>query len=345
MSTRVLFDAIRKKDRDAVRELIREGVDLDDKRGSLFALACQIGDVAIVSMLLDAGALIDDDASDWALPLHQAVEHKRTDVVRLLLQRGANVNRRDSSRLTPLFYACDAETIAALVSAGADLLARDDSGYRATALHFAAYNGDVKIVELLMSAGCDVSALTSKGEPPLTWAWDDKIARAFVSGGADVDGGPNCSRSPLISQFVHNRLDAARFLLVCGASPNTIDENGTALIERSFYGYNGENIACMLYAAGAERRTSRFDPAQLSEKIAAEKKAMTRVQIDLIRIRAMEICVALQEKDISAHELMAIIEFACEPFSNCVRLGAKWDIVVCVKHFKERQAKAAAVVL
>ena len=75
----------------------------------------------------------------------------------------------------------------------------------------------------------------------------------------------------------------------------------------------------------------------MEREIAMAKRASAHTQIGLIRVRSMEICVALQQLQLSAHELMAIVEFACEPFVHCVRLGAKWNIVVCVKHFNERQ--------
>src|SRR5436853_5555037 len=68
MSTQSLLDAIEKKDRDAVRELLLEGVDVNckllDNARSPLVWACIIGDVAIVSMLLDAGGAIDGEDGD-----------------------------------------------------------------------------------------------------------------------------------------------------------------------------------------------------------------------------------------------------------------------------------------
>jgi ankyrin repeat protein len=92
---------------------------------------------------LDAGAKVDDRDETWIArtkevfsfgrtPLHLAVGSGRTEVARLLLDRGADVNARDDTgKETPLHYAAwdgDAELIGLLLSRKADRAARDGRG-------------------------------------------------------------------------------------------------------------------------------------------------------------------------------------------------------------------------
>jgi ankyrin repeat protein len=68
----------------------------------LAASACHTN---VVALLLDKGAKIDCPAKDNATPLHLAAQEGCTDAVNLLLAKGANVNARDDQKRTPLVRA------------------------------------------------------------------------------------------------------------------------------------------------------------------------------------------------------------------------------------------------
>jgi ankyrin len=65
----------------------------------LAASACHTN---VVALLLDKGAKIDCAAKDKATPLHLAAQEGCADAVNLLLIRGASVNARDDQKRTPL---------------------------------------------------------------------------------------------------------------------------------------------------------------------------------------------------------------------------------------------------
>ena len=71
------------------------GSSIVDYQGAtpLHIAAC-IGDEESVNVLLDCGAQIDSLNNDWYTPLHCAVESDKALVAKLLLQRGANPQRR-----------------------------------------------------------------------------------------------------------------------------------------------------------------------------------------------------------------------------------------------------------
>lgn len=62
-------------------------------------------DSALVTLLLDHGADVNDATTAGSTPLHKAAVLGNTALVRLLLARGANVNARNSGGQTPLTHA------------------------------------------------------------------------------------------------------------------------------------------------------------------------------------------------------------------------------------------------
>jgi len=59
----------------------------------------------VVVLLLDKGANINVTADDKATPLHLAAQEGCTDVVTVLLERSAKINLRDDQKRTPLVRA------------------------------------------------------------------------------------------------------------------------------------------------------------------------------------------------------------------------------------------------
>lgn len=91
-----------------------------------------------------------------------------TDTLRLVIDRGTDVNKRDALRVSPLQWAAmydHPEAIALLVQNGAGVNAKDDNG--STALHSAAFFGCTRSAKQLIELGADPRAVNGKGETPL----------------------------------------------------------------------------------------------------------------------------------------------------------------------------------
>lgn len=79
---------------------------------SHFHVACTRSPVEVVEKFLDQGASIDEPVSENAemfpgcTPLHLAVMFNRLDIAKLLLARGAALDKQDMQGLTPLHLAC-----------------------------------------------------------------------------------------------------------------------------------------------------------------------------------------------------------------------------------------------
>ena len=118
---------------------------------------------------INTKAVIDAKDENGRTPLHLAADQGQNDIARLLLQRGASVNVRDESELTPLHLASLGEQIEVVEQlldddAGVDVNAKDGDGW--TALHMAAYNGYPQVVESLIRRGADLDSINNDGKTP-----------------------------------------------------------------------------------------------------------------------------------------------------------------------------------
>jgi len=129
----------------------------------------------IVALLAAHGADVNIAARKGATPLHYACRDAAPvsgapETIALLVQSGADVNARSSGLYdgTPLHVAVEAKKHDAcklLVEGGADLNAPNSNGD--TPLHLAAEGGYTQIAKLLLASGADAAATNHAGETAL----------------------------------------------------------------------------------------------------------------------------------------------------------------------------------
>ena len=127
-------------------------VDSLDLQRQLFA-ACEHGDMSSVQAILDqdASGCVDADGGEGFTPLQIAAGNGHEDIVRLLLMRGASLDRQNLYGWTALMQAAShgrTDIVALLLQNKADPYARNKLG--ATALTVAAHYGHISIVRLLL---------------------------------------------------------------------------------------------------------------------------------------------------------------------------------------------------
>lgn len=107
--------------------------------------------------------------------LHLAAYFGVKASVQLLLDRGADVNLKESEGRTSLCWASESghiEVVRLLLKKGADLEAAD--GYGWTPLHLALWSGHIEVVRLLLEEGADLEAGDEDGRTPLLLALESR---------------------------------------------------------------------------------------------------------------------------------------------------------------------------
>ncbi len=138
--------------RELVEMLLAAGPELD-----IFE-AASVGRAARVAELLDADpSLLTAYSGDGFFPLALAAFFGHPGVVRLLLERGADVAQvaRNPMRIQALHAAVtgNAEAVKLLVDAGAPVNAKQDQGW--TPLHEAVNRNDLEMTRYLLAHGAD----------------------------------------------------------------------------------------------------------------------------------------------------------------------------------------------
>ncbi len=153
--------------------------------------AVRSGDTQAVDAALSDGANANDpSAENGRTPLFVAALHGNVGVVRLLLERSAKVDARNTDGSSVLLGAAlggEASIVALLIERGADVDARDPKG--ATPLHAAAFLGRVHAAEALLDAGADPLANDADGRAPIEMTRIDWQGTAYVLGvlGLDIE--------------------------------------------------------------------------------------------------------------------------------------------------------------
>lgn len=161
-----------------VELLIRKGAAV--KTIALWHAAYK-GHKDIAELLLANGAVIDiPGRKPWG-PLHKAAEMGRPEMVQLLLEHGADVNRRSYGKSTPLhaivFWKRDHKEVTRLLLAhGAEVNAAN--AYLETPLHQAARYGFTGTAALLLEKGAKVDLINDMDQIPLDLA--DRAGRKAV---------------------------------------------------------------------------------------------------------------------------------------------------------------------
>ena len=138
--------------------------------------AAALGDDQRLVELLDTDPdLATEEAGDGFFPLGLAAFFGHRGCVAALLARGADVHQRAANPLQvqPLHAAVvsgDSEIVRALIDAGADVDARQQAGV--TPLMGAAAGGSVELVRLLLEYGADAALQDDAGRTAADWARD-----------------------------------------------------------------------------------------------------------------------------------------------------------------------------
>ncbi|XP_054879673.1 histone-lysine N-methyltransferase EHMT2 isoform X5 [Poeciliopsis prolifica] len=175
--------------------LIQAGAQVDAKDKDLRTplLEAVINNhVDVARYLIQNGACVYHIEEDGYTGLHHAAKLGNLEIVNMLLETGqVDVNAQDNGGWTPIIWAAEhkhVQVIKSLLNRGADVSIKDKE--LNVCLHWAAYAGNIDIAELVLNSGCSLSSVNMHGDTPLHIAAREgylECVTLFLSRGADID--------------------------------------------------------------------------------------------------------------------------------------------------------------
>ena len=205
----------------------RRGVNWSS-RGRLHK-AIYTGNIFIFRTLLNLGANPDEANEYGPLLVYAARRYEGIEFCRSLLDRGVQVDSRDSSGSTPLSYAARLYRHGAicelLLDRGAEVDSTDSDGR--TPLSHCAGRGYDSVCKLLLDRGAAVDSTDSYDRTPLSYCAelnvDDSVCELLLEGGGNVDLADFQGRTPLSYSAEQGNCAISRLLLNKGARAEAPD--------------------------------------------------------------------------------------------------------------------------
>ncbi len=205
--------AVIHSDVNTVDQLVRDHADvneLDKIRNSPLCHAVSYKNDEIVTLLINAGADLNRpcQADNIPPPLHLAIEYKMFRNARILLEKGADVRMKDYRGQTPLHI-----VVSEIV--------------------YGDHGQQLEITRSLLNRGADKEARDNYGDTPLhkcASVGNTHTCAALVEAQADVNAINNQGQTPLhmavrVATYSEHS-DLVRLLVEGGADPNIRDKEG-----------------------------------------------------------------------------------------------------------------------
>lgn len=268
----VSYEVHQQEQFETVKLLLEKGADVsirDDKGETPLHLAVRLEHLKIVELLLKHGSQVDelteveetpDSPHNGRTPLIIATRsHKNPDILTCLLKAKANPNFIDKTTgYTSLHYiACaprndDPQKEQALQQAaeillqqGADPNLTIEQKSHQMAIHLAAANNHVGIVEVLLNKGADVNAKTEKGTTPMSIAAKQgavEMVKCLLKYKVDIVE----SRALFHAALCRETTEVMDILLKAGADINAPDPQGVTPLFAAVYAVSLQNVQFLL---------------------------------------------------------------------------------------------------
>jgi ankyrin repeat protein len=252
-----------------VGRLLAEGANPEARnpRGwTPLIIAANTGNVAIARLLIEKGANVNarTTSTNASTVLCFAAQKDDPDLLDVLVQHGAQINARGQNGLTALYVAVmrnNERSVKYLIAKGArlDQLAYMDArGHLYTALMVAAFNGNVRLTELLLNNGANLEKRNNFGNTALmeaALAPQPEQLKFMIEHGANVNARSPKGHTALTYAVESGRTENIKVLLAAGAVPHATirftgdpDEDGWDLVRLANLQGNPEAVQLILEA-------------------------------------------------------------------------------------------------
>eukprot|EP01135_Chromosphaera_perkinsii_P002926 Nk52_evm37s230 gene=Nk52_evmTU37s230 len=186
-------------------------------------LACKKTSVEIVKLLIEdgKGSVNAKESLTNRSCLHKAITSRNYDILRFLLEAGADVESHDYLGRRPIHFACiigSSTCLKLLLEHKAQATCEDKEGY--TPLYYAVMKGFVSCCRDLIEAGADMEAMIERQGTPLALACKyghENVAKLFIEKGANVNAMDEFGVTPLFLSCAEGAVSCVQLLIENGA--------------------------------------------------------------------------------------------------------------------------------
>ncbi|KAJ5935976.1 hypothetical protein N7454_005274 [Penicillium verhagenii] len=244
--------------------------------------AAKNGHKEVVRLLLEKGAELESNDDSRRTPLLWAARNGHKEVVRLLLEKGAELESNDDSRRTPLLWAArngHKAVVRLLLEKGAELDSKDCQGR--IPLSWAASNGHEAVVRVLLEKGAELECKNNVGgQTPLSWAASrghKAVVRLLLEKGAELESNDASRRTPLSWAAKNGHKAVVRLLLEKGAELECNDNHNYSPL--SWAASNGHEVVTRLLLEKGAKVDSKdkFNLTPLLRAASRGHKAVVRL--------------------------------------------------------------------
>ncbi|KAH0536550.1 hypothetical protein FGG08_006580 [Glutinoglossum americanum] len=255
------------------------------KRDALI-LSVKGGNEVEVKRLLNMGVDIEmKDDGEGRTALQWAAWGGKSEVTRLLLEKGAKVDAKDDNGRAALFLAAEGGygmDVQQLLEKGANPGMKDDNGN--APLLAAALRGHGAVVQQLLEGGADMEACNENGETALHRAVKANhagVVQALLERGMNIDAKDNTGKPALHMAAYIGHGSMVQLLLQRGASVDATDMYGLTALHRAVYRETNKYIVQQLLQHGASvNAKSSYGKTALHIAAYEGYKALVRLLLD-----------------------------------------------------------------
>jgi ankyrin repeat protein len=279
---------------------------------------------ASMSMLINAGADVNQADNDGNCPAHWAARSSRVDNLKFLLEHGAQFNQRNNAGKTVFGMAAAASTDACETMRW--LLNSGDIGVIDIT---AAHGADSSALLFLRSLGVNFNDADEHGNTACHHVRDSASLKLLFSFGAAVSAVNHNGQTPFEMHWATATKDRQRDELVMSFA--AAGHCYCVAPRKDFlFSYTFATVV-----AGGGLVSAKTDMNRLLAHEARAIDIILQQQKELLRMRAWQVCIGLQSVRMSALEMCEILAHMFAPLESLVPFHFMWKVVVAVKHFAQ----------
>ena len=181
-------------------------------------------------------------------PIHYACKYGLLPIVKYLISKGCDTNRKSVAMETPFFLACINNQFSVaeflLQNSKTDINTKDISGK--TLLQIACSRHNLEFVKFLVEHGCDINIKDESGDLPFFTHFDEKIAKYIASVKKDELPVDSKGRTFLHISASHNSLELVKYFLSLNIDKDIQDHDGMTPLHYAYFNNSTDVIQYLI---------------------------------------------------------------------------------------------------